>query len=333
MSRKHYYWLWVYLLFAGCATPPRDREIASPGAVVHGVRHLFGCFFEFTIFDIREDRASELIEEAFVECEKLEALSSVWRPDSEIVNINKNAARIPMTASEPLREMLQQALDLSTATDGVFDITIGSVIEIYQLRSQSPRIPRAEELAKARASIGSNAVELTGSIIKYKKEGAAIDLDGCNKGFALDKAAEILRRGGVSNAILSAGGSSFISIGPPAAAAPRLIEITDQSEQAVTIINLRDDSLSTSGNWRRAHIIDGKEIGHIIDPRTGLFIYNNIVSTTVKAPTALLSDVLAKVAIILELDGSKPILQKLGASEAVWLYKTEPPGFEHVRFN
>lgn len=297
---------------------PDDRSTA-PGAVVRGVRHVFGCFFEFTIFDRNESLAAEWIEEGFRECERIEAATSVWRPDGELVALNRRAAEAPVSVGETLRSLLAASLDLSAKTGGTFDVTVGPVVELYQLRSAAPRLPSAAELERVRERVGYRLVELSGTSVRYKKPGVAIDLDGCNKGFALDAVAARFRRHGVDNAILSAGGSSYLAIGPPPGTRARIVEIADERGTGLADVELRDGSLSTSGNWRRAQTIDGETIGHIVDPRTGTLLRNGPFSATVVAASALLSDALAKTALILGPGPANPILQQLGATAVVWI--------------
>ena len=138
-------------------------------------------------------------EEALREVERLESVLSVFRPTSEIALLNSRASNAPVHVSPEVFSLLQHALELSVLTEGAFDITVGPLVRCWGFWDGKGRTPDPEEVAKAHTCVGADLVRLNSDndTVKFARPGVLVDLGGIGKGYAVDRAAEILRDVGV----------------------------------------------------------------------------------------------------------------------------------------
>jgi thiamine biosynthesis lipoprotein len=262
-----------------------------------------GTTVEIYLYAPNSKRAAVLIETAFEEIERVEAALSSYRPTSEISRINATAARGLVVTDPEVFGLIEQALDYSRRTDGAFDITVGALVRAWGFFRDEGHYPSLDQLAEARANVGWQHVALDGAkrSVRFLTPGIELDLGGIGKGFALDRAARILRRHGVTAALLGAGQSSYYAIGAPPDEEgwPITIPDPDDPARALSTVPLRDRSLSTSGNDQKFFELDGKRYSHIIDPRTGEPA-SGMIRVTVTALTAADSDALATALFVLE---------------------------------
>lgn len=296
----------VGAILSCCHSPSQPSEIGPRDAVyeprairvLHGA---LGCLFEFRFYQLDPAEADRLGRLAAAEVDRIERVTSVWDPQSEISACNARAdAGAPIPVSEELYAILKQCRVLSNLSDGAFDPTVGPLVAAYGLRTQIPSIPTAAERARLQGAIGIQFLEFNDrdTTIHFTKPGMALDLDGINKGIAVDRCVALLQKNGVTDAVITAGGSTVYSIGPPAEQPARKIAVEDPAGEARASVELRDSALSTSGNWRRTLEFEGKVYGHVFDPRTGSPVETDLVSVTVVLPGAADSDAFATAALV-----------------------------------
>ncbi len=208
-------------------------------------------------------------EEALREIERIEAQLSFYRPDSEIARLNQGAARRPVRVSPPTFRLLERCRDYAMATDGAFDVTVGPLMRAWGFVRDQGVLPTVEELAQARALTGVAHLHFDAEnfTIAYDRPGVAVDLGGFGKGYAVERAVDLLREYGVRSALLHSGTSSIAVIGaPPAESAWR---VALQSPLSGDRIGLVDQALSVSAVHGKSFEAGGREYGHVIDPATG----------------------------------------------------------------
>jgi thiamine biosynthesis lipoprotein len=215
-------------------------------------------------------------EEALDEVDRLENLLSLYRPRSEIAQINARAAREPVLVSPEVFSLLQHAQRLSAETGGAFDITIAPLVRCWGFMGGTGKMPTPEEVATARELVGMHQVLLDegNRTVRFAREGVMLDLGAIGKGFAVEHAAEILREAGVTSALIHGGTSTVYAIGhPPDHEAWRIaIErpaLSESESLELPTVSLRDEAMSVSAISGRAFQADGKSFGHVLDPRTG----------------------------------------------------------------
>ena len=216
-----------------------------------------------TLFTLRGERAedSNALDAALDHVAALESRLSNWRPASELSRLNATGSADD--ASEPLRAVLDSALVLAELTQGAFDPSVEPLTRVWDLRGAG-RAPDAHELAAARSRVDWRRVRLTGSSVSLG--GALLDLGGVGKGFALDRAAAVLRERGVRAATLDAGGQLLL-LGDDECAT--WVAHPARRDTPAARVVFAGGSLSTSSQSERFVRAAGRRIGHILDPRSG----------------------------------------------------------------
>ena len=253
-------------------------------------------------------------EEALDEIDRIEGLLSLYRNTSEIAHVNARAARESVRVSPPVFRLLEQARQLSEETGGAFDITIAPLVRCWGFMGGSGQMPSPEAVEEARARVGMHHVQLHSNdfTVRFAREGVMLDLGAIGKGYAVERAVEILREDGVVSAILHGGTSTVCAIGsPPDAdawkiAIERPVEAEGSRLPLLAVVPLKDEALSVSAVWGRSFQTADKTYGHIIDPRTGQPTDAAVLSA-VALPSATETDALSTALLTLGQDGLQSI--------------------------
>ena len=269
-------------------------------------RNAMATRFEVVLIGADAARLRAAGEEALAEVDRLEARLSLYRPSSEIARVNTQAARQPVRVSPPVFRLLEHARQLHRETGGAFDIAIAPLVRCWGFMSGSGRVPDPVQLDQARSQAGMEHVTLDSESVsvRFDREGVMIDLGAIGKGYAIDRAAEILREAGVTRALLHGGTSTIYGIGAPPDEEGWKVAIAGSQDESRTIatVLLRDSALSVSAVWARSFEADGKKFGHVIDPRTGQPV-NNAVLAAVALPSATETDALSTALLVLGSEG------------------------------
>jgi FAD:protein FMN transferase len=268
--------------------PNPQSEIANPQSPSDAGLHRFyseamATRFEVVIAGCDAARAQSAAKAIFEEVDRLETICSRFLEMSDVSRINAMAGGKPVRVEIATFECLKLAKRMHAETGGVFDAAIGPLVRCWRTNAGTQRTPTAEEIAKARALIGMDRVELDerNFTVRLPAEGMSIDLGGIGKGFALDRALDILRDWDVDTALLSTGGSSVLAVGAPpnkkgwpvsvgagadegAKDAPGTAREQKKAAEHAPfreIIFLKNQALGASGT-----AVKNK---HILDPRTG----------------------------------------------------------------
>jgi thiamine biosynthesis lipoprotein len=209
-------------------------------------------------------------EDALGEVARLERQLSFYRPTSDVTWINAHAADNPVKVEPGLFGLLTRCRALSVATDGAFDVTMAPVMRAWRFVGGCGALPDPAALASARAAVGFGHVHLDAdaSTVWFARAGMGIDLGAAGKGFAVDRAVDVLQAHGVARALLHGGTSSVHVIGTPPGHAEWRIGWAPPGETR-RAFDLRDGALSISAVHGRAFESGGRLYGHVIDPRTG----------------------------------------------------------------
>jgi thiamine biosynthesis lipoprotein len=239
----------------------------------------------------------------------LEAQMSVYRSESEVSRINRLAASGPVSVESHLFSLFARAARITAETQGAFDITAGPLIKSWGFYSRSHRIPSALERAEVLGRVGMRNVLLDSlrQTIQYRRAGVEINLGSIGKGHALDRAAEMLREEfRLDCALLHGGHSSVYAMGTAAADDGWRVGIRHpwRSHERLAIVRLRDRALATSAATFQHLELDGRTLGHIIDPRTG-WPTEGMASASVVAPSAAEADALATAFFILGVEPAR----------------------------
>ena len=277
------------------APSARTSAASAGGYWLHLARTAMACRFEFTLPSELADQL-DAAQAALDTIDVLEEQLSIFRDSSELSAINREAAQAPVVAEARLFELLALAARLHRETDGAFDITSTPLSRVWGFLRREGRLPSADELAEARAKVGTQHVRLDpeAHTVAFDVPGLALNLGSIGKGYALDRAGEDLRRAGVPTALLSAGASSLLAVGRGPDGQGFEVGIRDPFDhrRRYGTVRLENQALGVSGIGEQSFEVDGRRYGHIIDPRSGWPVEGRAL-VAVLAPTGALADALA----------------------------------------
>lgn len=242
--------------------------------------------------------AAERVFEVF---RRVDARMSEWKPTSPLSQVNAQAGIRPVPVPADLREVLHRGIEIGRRTGGAFDITWAALWGLWDFRSDAPRVPSADEIAARVRLIDFRRVRIdedAGTVFLPEK-GMLIGLGGIAKGYALDQAAAALRKMGVRDFLLSAGGQVYA--GGLRDGRPWRVGIRDPRgarDDFFAVVDLTDASLATSGDYERYFILDGVRYHHVLDPHTGMPA-RGVRSATVLSHDATLADALSTALMVL----------------------------------
>ncbi|MBK9315582.1 MAG: FAD:protein FMN transferase [Acidobacteria bacterium] len=229
--------------------------------------------FELLLYGDDPTRLRAAGEEALGEIERLESQLSFYRSDSEVRWINQRAAFQPVRIDPRLFRLLEKCAELTTATDGAFDITVGPLMRAWKFVGEGGAMPSREDLEAARERSGMHLISFDEDTfsISFARPGVEIDLGGYGKGYAIERAVELLRENGVKSALLHGGTSSVYGIGTPAKGKSWKVALSRPfpADPDPPVATLDDRALSVSAVHGKSFDAGGRQYGHVIDPRTG----------------------------------------------------------------
>lgn len=246
--------------------------------------------------------ARKAIGRAFDEIGRVEDVFSVYKPDSEISRINRLKKNERLQISDEVFSLIKKSVEYSKKTEGAFDITVKPLVDLWNKAKKNNKLPGEDEIKLALDHIGYENIVLDdrSRTISFKKEEMALDLGGVAKGYATDRAIRVLKENRIEDAIVNSGGDVYC-LGKRAKDELWKVGVRDPRHRKKIFleIKLEDMAIDTSGDYEKCFILNGKRYSHIIDPRTGYAIGDDVVSSSVIAPDCSTADALATSLIIL----------------------------------
>ncbi len=243
---------------------------AAPAAAVAGEtleRRIGVMGTSLTVEVAAPDRARALAasEAAVRAVEAAERRLSTWKSDSELAAVNAAVPGVAFPVSPALRRELAAARACAADTEGAFEASVGPLVAAWDLRGAG-RVPPADVLREARAGVGADGWRLVQAGVVRNHGAVQLEEGGFGKGAALDAARDALRAGDADSAVLDLGGQ-VLAMGT---AVDVPLAHPAQREVAVATFSIDGGSLAVSGNSERGLRVDGRAVGHILDPRTGM---------------------------------------------------------------
>jgi thiamine biosynthesis lipoprotein len=245
---------------------------------------------------------------------------SVWRPGSDIVRLNEAAGRVAVVVSPEVLAALRTAREVGDWTDGAFDVTFGALSDLWKFdHDQDNRIPDADQVRARLPLIDYRALRLDPAARSayLPRPGMRAHLGGIGKGYAIDRVASILRSRGLRNFMIQFGGDLYVA----GRRGPRPWHLAIQDPRGpigdfFAAIELSDSSFSTSGDYERFFMRDGRRYHHILNPRTGEPA-QGCRSVTIVAETATLADALSTGVFVMGPDDGMALIERLPHVEGV----------------
>jgi thiamine biosynthesis lipoprotein len=304
---------------SGCHADDPRQSAASP-AIVERSRVSMGSEVHLTAWTADEPDALAAFEAAFDEFDRLDALMSVWKPDSEIERLNAAAGEKAVPISRDVLDVLGMARQASEWTAGKFDVTFGVLSGLWKfdhdLDGNIP--PRAEVQARLPLiDYQKLDVDVAKRTAFLRQKGMRVHLGGIGKGYAVDRAAAILRGRGFNDFMIQSGGDMYVA--GQRGDRPWRSGIQDPRGPGGTsfaAMDLTDSAITTSGDYERFFMKDGHRYHHIIDPDTGEPALGSR-SVTIVARTATLADALDTGIFILGPEKGMALIERLNGIEGV----------------
>jgi thiamine biosynthesis lipoprotein len=256
-----------------------------------------GSAYSLVLYGEDRARLEAASEDAFEEVRRLDRVLSNYRPESEWSRVNREAASRPVKVSAELFQLLSACVEYSRQSDGAFDISVGPLMKVWGFYKGTGHLPRRDEVTDALGKVGYRNIQLDAGnkTVRFARAGVELDPGGIGKGYAVDRMVDVLRRDGIRAALVSASGSSIYALGAPPGEAGWKVGIRDPKDETkvVTEVSLKNESMSTSGNYEKFFRAEGKLYSHIMDPRTG-YPSEGMLSASVITPLTLDSEAWTK---------------------------------------
>ena len=302
------------LLLSGCSGMPSQEDLTYTDT-------LFDTVIKIQILDPVDKEVLEGCEKL---CKDYDVRFSTTNEDSEIYKIN-HAGGAAVEVSEDTLTLIKKGIYYGDFSDGLFDITIGSVTSLWDFHAESPSVPSAEAIASALSHVNYKNIVISENTVRLSDPNAAIDVGAIAKGYIADRLKDYLKENGVKHAIINLGGN-VLTIGTKTDGSKYNIGIQkpfDESGTPITSVKIADQSIVTTGIYQRYFKADGKIYHHVIDPKTGYPCENSLYSVSIITDSSLTADALSTVCYLMGYEKANNLIDQLDNVDAVFITDDE----------
>ena len=257
-------------------------------------------------------------------CEKYDTMFSATNTDSELYKLN-HANGQPFTVSSETANLIQEGIHYSELSGGAFDLTIEPVSALWDFKADKPTVPSSDAIAQAVSHVDYTKVDIQDNTVTLEDPEAGIDLGAIAKGYIADQVKTYLKKQGIKHAIINLGGNVDV-IGTKPDGSKYNIGIQkpfDESGEAITSVQLKDQTVVTSGIYERYFKKNGKLYHHILDPRTGYPCENNLYSVSIITDSSTKADALSTTCFLLGYAKGMELIQSMDGVEAIFITDDE----------
>jgi thiamine biosynthesis lipoprotein len=284
--------------------------------------YVFGTLVEVSVYGETEPRAKQAVSEVMQEFQRLHDMLHAWQP-SELSDMNKAFAKGESHAiSAELVAILQDAARISRQSQGLFNPAIGGLVQLWGFHSDEFKPVQPDEKLIAHwvaANPQMSDISIVRGRVESKNKFVQVDLGGYAKGYALDRAAELLRKQGIHNALINIGGN-VLALGRHGDRPWRVGIQHPRKSGALATLDLNDgEAIGTSGDYQRYFMMGNVRYCHLIDPRSG-YPVQGVQAVTVLtrgARAGVLSDADSKPLFVSGARGWREAALQMGVSEAM----------------
>ena len=299
-----------------CAAPTLQSSQQTP--LVYGKKYVMGTVFEIAAYQDSSPDVSDSIEKAFREIVRIDDLLSNYKPESALSTLNRSAHLHSQRVPSDLYLVIEKAVELSKVSEGKFDISIAPLVNLWKAALSGEATPSAAQEKKVRDCVGYEKIVLTPpDQVTFRSRCLKLDLGAIGKGYAVDRAGEILRASGVRDALINAGGSTIFAMGSPPGQSAWVVHLRDPSRQIDPYVMLKDESVSTS-EQSLPSLLGQDTPGHIVDPVTGRPLKTEF-SVSVIAPNGTMSDGLSTTLLLLGPEKGQSLMKGMQGVSAIWI--------------
>lgn len=317
------------------------RLSTSSSQTVNGplreIHYVMGTLLEITLYHEPREAGRRVLARCFQEVRRLEDIFSAYDDDSDLSRLNRHAGMGPVEINQELRSVLEISLRLGSETEGVMDITVGPLNDLWKAAEEEGTTPSPPSVADAMDRTGISKVQLLpDGRVELGQSGMRLELGGIGKGYAVDLLTAILVQEGVTSAFINFGRSSLATVGSPPERDGWPVLLGSDDDMPVGLVHLKDQHLSISSSFGRSFEIEGTRLGHLIDPRNGFPVCDRILGVAA-ARTATEAEALTKALVILGPTRGFVVVKRFSKAEGLLTYSNGPhlstSGFiETIRF-
>ncbi len=306
-----------------------DHEaLSSDIKLLKQTRMIMGTFAEVSVYSNDEKTAGKSIEEALDEIERMDRIMSNYKNNSELSQLNKKAAKSPVPCGKELLDVIEQSQYYSELSGGTFDITVSPIVALWGFFHEKGHIPSDKNIEKLLPAVSyknividkSNDLQKPSTVF-FKNAQTQIDLGAIGKGYAVDKALEILKKFKISNACINLGGNIYVLGTPDRKNAWKIgVQNPRNKNEILGYLELKNEATATSGDYERFFEFKGKRYSHIINPQTGRPV-SGTIATTIIAPTGTEVDALSTSTFVLGHEKGLELIKKIPHADAMIAYE------------
>jgi thiamine biosynthesis lipoprotein len=288
--------LFLLPLVGAAVAPPRPSDKTDLLRLESSVVAM-GSAYSVVVYGEDRTRMEAAVDAAFAEVQRLDDMLSNYKPESELSEVNRKAGESAVEITPEFFGLLRSCLEYSRQSEGAFDITVGPLMKVWGFYKGTGRLPHRAEIRGALEHVGYRNIVLDPAqrTVRFARQGVELDPGGIGKGYAVDRMVEILKQYGTRTALVSASGSSIYGLGAPPGEKGWRVHIRDPKNDSKSVedVYLKDESMSTSGNYEKFFRAEGKIYSHIMDPRTG-WPAQGVLSVSAIAPRTIDSEAWTK---------------------------------------
>jgi thiamine biosynthesis lipoprotein len=284
------------------------------------IEKLMGNRFEFCVVDSNADLAKVLLQMAVDEVSRIENLFTTFKENSQTNLINQNAGIKPVKVADEVFDLITRSIKISELTQGAFDISYGGLDKtLWNFDTTMKSLPHKDIALNMVGKINFRNIVVDSSekTVFLKEKGMRIGFGGIGKGYAADMAKRLLIKQGVSSGFVNASGD-LVTWGRQSDGSSWTIGLSnpDNQNDSIGTININDLAISTSGDYEKFAIIDGKRYSHTIDPKTGLPV-SGIKSVSVICTNAELADAMATPLMVMGVETGLKLVNQISQLECI----------------
>ncbi|HFI0101981.1 TPA: FAD:protein FMN transferase [Streptococcus suis] len=276
---------------------------------------------------IYHENQEEVMDEAVSYIKEMESLLSTNLEGADVYRINQAAGKEAVEVDERTFEVIETAIEMSEESQGLFDISIGAVSNLWKIGDEDARKPSDEEIKAALPFINYKDITLDKEKkTVFIKEGMMLELGAISKGYIADKVRELFASKGITTAIINLGGNVVVMGDSPTTQNGWNVGVQDPDQvrgSTVGSVPGTHDSVVTSGIYERYLEVDGVKYHHILDPKTGYPVENDISGVTVFSKTSVQGDALSTTLFLLGVEKGLDFINQMDGVEAVFIDKEQ----------
>jgi thiamine biosynthesis lipoprotein len=289
------------------------------------VQYIMGTLFKIELYTSDKSIADNTFSKAFQEIRKYDLIMSNYKPESEVSSVLKAATKKPVKISPELSNIVKISLDFSEITGGLFDISIAPLVELWGFKNKNFVKPSDSEISEIKKLVNYKNIILNpyDNTLFLTHPGMKLDFGAIGKGYAIEKAAEILKKDGITSGMIdSVSNQYYIGSSPGLKYWKVGIKDPRNERKIIKYVYIRDKSVSTSGDYEQFFIKNNVRYSHIINPKTGYPVKEAIASTIV-TENATAADALSTSILLLDENMTKSVLKRFPGTYALKIIKSE----------